>query len=56
MLYDDFYSQFISTTVTTIRVIMVVGVKDSDMEDSDAFAIEDTVEDYALVCFITYTY
>ncbi|KAJ7337760.1 hypothetical protein OS493_007914 [Desmophyllum pertusum] len=41
---------FISTTVTTIRVIMVVGVKDSDMEDSDAFAIEDTVEDYALCC------
>ena len=30
---------------------MVVCVKDSDMDDSDAYVIEDTVVDYALVCF-----
>ena len=32
---------------------MVVGVKDSDMDDSDASVIEDTVVDCALVCFTT---
>ena len=32
---------------------MVVGVKDSDMDDSDAYVIEDTVVDCALVCFTT---
>ena len=31
---------------------MVVGVKDSDMDDSDAYVIEDTVVDCALVCHI----
>lgn len=34
---------------------MVVGVKDSDMEDSDAYVVEDTVVDYAMVWFITPT-
>ena len=42
-----------STDVVTTRVIMVAGVKGSDMEDSDAYVIEDTVVDYALVCFTT---
>lgn len=40
-----------STDVVTTRVIMVAGVKGSDMDDSDAYVIEDTVVDYALVCF-----
>lgn len=42
-----------STAVVTTRVIMVVDVKGSDMDDLDAYVIEDTVVDYALVCFTT---
>lgn len=34
---------------------MVVGVKDSDMADSDAYVIEDTVVDYVTVCFTSHT-
>ena len=43
------HSQCTSTAAVTIRVIMVVGVKDSDMEGSDVYVIEDTVVDYAMV-------
>lgn len=33
---------------------MVVGVKDSGMDDSDAYVIEDTVVDYAMVLHYSY--
>lgn len=34
---------------------MAVDAKDLDMEDSDAYVIEDTVVDYAMVCFNCYS-
>lgn len=34
---------------------MVVGVKDLDMDDSDAYVTEDTVEDYAMVWINIFT-
>ena len=41
--------QYISTAVVLIHVIMVDGVRDSDMEDLDVYAIEGTVVDYVMV-------
>lgn len=53
--FFDYLHQYISTAAVSIRVIMVDGAGDSDMEDLDVYAIEDIVADYAMVCIFVFS-